>query len=69
MRAEPWPDETMHARFHSGVIIPPQPLSAAVGATFDDVISNNRRPAILTSFVSILPHFGVLMGPTFDEIS
>jgi hypothetical protein len=37
MRAEPWPDETMHARFHSGVIIPPQPLSAAVGATFDHV--------------------------------
>jgi hypothetical protein len=25
MRAEPWPHETRHARFHSGVIIPPQP--------------------------------------------
>ena len=24
MRAEPWPDETMRARFHSGVIISPQ---------------------------------------------
>jgi hypothetical protein len=24
MRAEPWPDETVQARFHSGVIIPPQ---------------------------------------------
>jgi hypothetical protein len=28
MRAKPWPDETMHARFHSGVIIPPQPDQA-----------------------------------------
>jgi hypothetical protein len=30
MRAEPWPDETRHARLHSGVIIPPQPRSGMV---------------------------------------
>jgi hypothetical protein len=35
MRVELWPDETRHARFYSGVIIPPQPTAATVDLARD----------------------------------